>query len=81
MSELNLDQRVRDLAYYLWKADGGPDGQELLYWDQAKGSLGLTVPLREIDLQPSFHTYEGGLSAQPPITSDQLLSSNPSSLS
>jgi hypothetical protein len=34
------DQRVRDRAYYLWEADGSPDGMAETYWHRARLELG-----------------------------------------
>lgn len=30
------DQRVRELAYKLWQADGEPHGADLEYWERAR---------------------------------------------
>jgi len=34
-SEAHL-QRIRERAYHLWEADGGPEGQDVEYWERAR---------------------------------------------
>jgi hypothetical protein len=31
-----LLQRIRERAYHLWEADGGPEGQAEAYWERAE---------------------------------------------
>ncbi len=35
------EQRIRECAYHLWKADGGPDGRDLEYWERARELIGM----------------------------------------
>jgi hypothetical protein len=35
------DQRIRELAYQLWEADGGPHGSDIQYWERARELIGM----------------------------------------
>jgi hypothetical protein len=35
-NETKREDRVRDLAYHLWEADGRPEGRDQHYWEQAE---------------------------------------------
>jgi Protein of unknown function (DUF2934) len=34
------ENRIRERAYYLWEADGRPEGREQEYWEQAEAIVG-----------------------------------------
>ncbi len=36
------DQRIRERAYYLWEADGCPEGSDLEYWERARALVGMS---------------------------------------
>ncbi len=36
------DQRIRERAYYLWEADGCPEGSDLEYWERARELVGFS---------------------------------------
>jgi hypothetical protein len=36
-----LKQRIRERAYHLWQADGGPIGNDLEYWERARALIGM----------------------------------------
>ncbi len=36
------DQRIRERAYYLWQADGCPEGNDLEYWERARELVGMS---------------------------------------
>jgi hypothetical protein len=35
------DERIRERAYELWQADGGPHGNDLEYWERARELVGM----------------------------------------
>ncbi len=35
------DQRIRERAYELWQADGGPHGADQEYWERARELIGM----------------------------------------
>jgi hypothetical protein len=35
------DQRIRELAYQLWQADGSPHGSDLEYWERARELIAM----------------------------------------
>jgi hypothetical protein len=35
------DQRIRERAYHLWKADGEPHGRDADYWERARELIGM----------------------------------------
>jgi hypothetical protein len=35
-NENDLDQSIRERAYFMWQADGCPDGEADLYWRRAE---------------------------------------------
>ena len=72
VGDLNLDQRIREQAYYSWEADGGPPGRDSHYWEQAQRSISAPDPFPGVDLQSINHAYEGGISAQPPVPANLL---------
>jgi hypothetical protein len=40
-SNESRQQRIRERAYHLWEADGGPHGRELEYWERARELVGM----------------------------------------
>ena len=36
------EQRIRERAYELWQADGGPPGNDLEYWERARELVGMS---------------------------------------
>ena len=34
------ENRIREREYYLWEADGRPEGREREYWEQAEAIVG-----------------------------------------
>ena len=53
------DQRIRERAYELWQADGGPHGNDLDYWERARELVGM---------------QESGQTGQVPVPSEDDLS-------
>jgi hypothetical protein len=58
---------IRQQAYFLWEADGRPIGRHVEHWERARSAR------RAVDNFASAFSlntgyYEGGISAQPPIT-------------
>ncbi len=47
------EQRIRERAYYLWKKEGCPEGQDVTFWERARllqeaeGQEPMTTPLTE----------------------------------
>jgi hypothetical protein len=35
------DERIREVAYQLWEADGGPHGRDVEYWERARELVGI----------------------------------------
>ena len=35
------EERIRERAYELWQADGGPHGNDLEYWERARELVGM----------------------------------------
>lgn len=35
------EERIRERAYQLWEADGGPAGNDLEYWERARELVGM----------------------------------------
>jgi hypothetical protein len=35
------EERIREVAYQLWEADGGPHGRDLEYWERARELVGI----------------------------------------
>jgi hypothetical protein len=35
------EQRIRELAYQLWEADGSPHGRDLEFWERARELVGM----------------------------------------
>jgi hypothetical protein len=35
------DHRIREVAYQLWEADGGPHGRDVEYWERARELVGI----------------------------------------
>ena len=36
------DERIRERAYYLWEADGCPEGSDLEYWERARELVAMS---------------------------------------
>jgi Protein of unknown function (DUF2934) len=39
LAESELDERIREKAYQLWKEDGSPEGRADVYWHRAREIL------------------------------------------
>jgi len=48
------EQRVRDLAYRLWEADGSPDGMAETYWHRARMDLADEEKAYDETLEDTF---------------------------
>jgi len=35
----DIEERIRSLAYFLWDADGRPEGRDKQYWERAEREL------------------------------------------
>jgi hypothetical protein len=56
------DQRIRELAYHLWQADGKPHGQDLEYWERARELVGMEESRGSGQISPAVddaHRVEG----------------------
>jgi len=40
-SDETRQQRIRERAYHLWEADGGPEGRSAEYWERASELVGM----------------------------------------
>ena len=40
-SDEDRQQRIRERAYHLWEADGGPHGRHEEYWERARELIGM----------------------------------------
>ncbi|MGA7778359.1 MAG: DUF2934 domain-containing protein [Paraburkholderia sp.] len=38
------EEQIRTLAFYLWEADGSPEGRAEEYWEKAQRQLGADGP-------------------------------------
>jgi len=47
----NLDETIRERAYYLWSADGQPEGKADVYWLNAQRDV-LTTALEGPNMAP-----------------------------
>jgi hypothetical protein len=66
LDALDEDCYTRQRAYYLWEADGRPSGRDLEYWESAR--VLHDSQKAEVALPSTRQRYEGGISAQPPVT-------------
>ncbi len=39
--DADRERRIRERAYQLWEADGGPHGRDLEYWERARELIGI----------------------------------------
>ncbi len=64
--DADRDRRIRERAYHLWQADGGPHGRELDYWERARELIGMADSAGAAQL-PNPQTHDDGslISAQP----------------
>lgn len=67
-----FDQHIRELAYYSWQAAGSPDGMDLEHWHLAQHLMLRSQDTPGISASTQIH-YEGGISAQPPSTTEPLI--------
>ncbi len=51
MPDHDIEQRVRERAFYIWIEQGRPNGKDKEHWQQAEAELGVRSPMPENDFQ------------------------------
>ena len=62
MADIDIEQRIRERAFYIWIEQGQPDGKGREHWEQAESELmaGVAAPQGQIEFargQPAQHEH------------------------
>ena len=68
----DLESKIRDRAYFLWRKEGGPDGRHLEFWERAR-------LLQQSEDAPPVATSSQPLSAEEAAVDEAMKESFPAS--
>jgi len=60
----NLDEAIRERAYHLWIADGQPEGQAEIYWQNAQREI-LSTSVESPDSVPAAAAFSDTVMTKP----------------